>query len=124
MNRFSKTQLKLFVDSRPFLYLLVVAIVGTASFVAFRMAGPLGMGLLGLLVAFVAQRIDLEKDGAVGGTMTANLYAMQIIAQQQMTRAERAAHKHETKSMMRATTLAMVIGLALVVVGFAATFLR
>ena len=45
---------------------------------AFRLAGFLGVGILGLLIGFIAVRIDLEKEGAVSGPFSTGLYAQQI----------------------------------------------
>ena len=123
MDQFSESPLGEALRSPLVSFTLLVAAVAVAAFVAFRIAGPLGMGALGLLIAFIAQRIKLEKDGAVSGGMTADLYAMQMRAQEQMTRAERAAHRHETRSVPKATSLATVIGLALAAVGLGAWFL-
>jgi triosephosphate isomerase len=123
VDQFSESPLVNALKSPVVLFTLLVAGVTVAAFIAFRIAGPLGMGVLGLLIAFIAQRIKLEKDGAFGGGMNASLAAMQMRVREQMTHAERSAHTHETRSLLQATSLATTIGLALAVVGIGAWFL-
>ena len=52
---------------------LAGVVVGT-----FLLAGFLGLGILGLIVGVMAQRIELEKDGAVSNDMTTSLYAAAV----------------------------------------------
>jgi hypothetical protein len=123
MDLFSESPLVEALKSPLVSFTLLVGGIAVPAFIAFRIAGPLGMGALGLLIAFIAQRIKLERDGAVSGGTTADLYAMQMRAREQMTRAERAAHRHESQSVLKATSLTTAIGMALAVVGFGAWFL-
>jgi hypothetical protein len=124
MDQFSRTALVEALKSPLVLFTLLVAGVAVAASIAFRIAGPAGMGVLGLLIAFIAQRVKLEQDGAFGGGgMNASLAAMQVRTREQMTGAEREAHAHETRSLLQATSLATIIGLALAVVGIGAWFL-
>jgi len=123
MDQFSKSPLGEALKSPLVSFTLLVAVVAVAAFIAFRIAGPLGMGVLGLLIAFMAQRIKLERNGAFAGGMNASLSAMQMRTWEQMTHAERAAHRHETQSLLQVTSLATAIGLALGVVGIGAWFL-
>ena len=123
MDQFSESPLVDALKSPLVSFTLLVAAVAVAAFIAFRIAGPLGLGVLGLLIAFIAQRVKLERDGGMAGGMNAHLNAMQMRAWEQMTHAERADHRHETRSLLQATALATAIGLALAVVGIGAWFL-
>jgi hypothetical protein len=58
--------------SRAEIYLLPPVLLGTGAlaFLAYRIVGFLGIGILGVLIGFIAVRVDLEKDGGrqrVGG---------------------------------------------------------
>jgi hypothetical protein len=63
--------------SRTELYILPLVLLGVAAlaFFAFRIVGFLGIGLLGVLIGFIAVRVDLEKEGAVGSEWAASLHA-------------------------------------------------
>lgn len=50
----------------PFL----VAVLAGIALGAFLLAGFIGLGVLGLIIGVMAQRIELEKDGAVSNEMT------------------------------------------------------
>ena len=72
-------------------WILLPILVGVLAGVvvgAFLLAGFLGLGILGLIVGFMAQRIELEKDGAVSNVMTTSLYAQQIKAQEKRQQAQ------------------------------------
>ena len=98
----------------PFLTAILLGIVVGAYVVA----GFLGLGVLGLLIGFVAQRIEIEKDGAVSNEMTTSLYADQFRARQDMTRAERAEHRQDTETLLRFLHVAKVVSAGFVILGF------
>lgn len=102
--------------------ILVAALAGVA-FGAFLLAGFLGLGVLGLIVGAMAQRIELEKDGAVSNPMTTSLYAQQIKMQERMTRAERAAHRAEIRTLLKWLFVAKVVSAGLIILGFGFFFL-
>ncbi|MGO4573486.1 hypothetical protein [Microvirga sp. 2TAF3] len=97
---------------------LLVAVLAAFAYGLYALVGFFGMGLLGLIIGVMAQRIELEKDGAVSNFMTTSLYAEQFKARQAMTRAERAEHHHETRMMMKALFVAKVVSAGLVILGF------
>lgn len=102
-------------------WLLLPVVAGTllgACFVIFLVAGFLGLGVLGLLIGFVAQRIELERDGAVGHPMTTSLYAEQASAREKMTPAERAEHAAETHSLLKPLFVAKIVSAGLIILGF------
>jgi hypothetical protein len=96
-----------------FLSVLAGVVVG-----AFLLVGFLGLGVLGLIVGVMAQRIELEKDGAVGHSMTTSLYAQQFKAQESMTRAERAERQSESETLLKALFVAKVVSAGLIILGF------
>ena len=96
---------------------LVAVLAGTALG-AFLLAGFIGLGVLGLIIGVMAQRIELEKDGAVSNEMTTSLYADQIKAQERMTRAERAEHRAETEALLKVLSVAKIVSAGLVILGF------
>ncbi|WP_157961386.1 hypothetical protein [Microvirga flavescens] len=91
--------------------------------IVFALVGYLGLGVLGLLIGFVAQRIEIEKEGAVGHPMVTSLYAQQAEARQRMTRAERAEHRAEMKSLVKPLFVAKVVSAGLIILGFGFFFL-
>ena len=97
---------------------VLVAVLAGIALGAFLLAGFFGLGVLGLIVGAMAQRIELEKDGAVSHPMTTSLYAEQIKAQERMTRAERAAHRAEVQALTKPLFVAKVVSAGLIILGF------
>jgi hypothetical protein len=107
-------------------WILLPILVGVLAGVvvgAFLLAGFLGLGILGLIVGFMAQRIELEKDGAVSNVMTTSLYAQQIEAQETMTRAERAERRAENETLLKWLFIPKVVSAGLIILGFGLFFL-
>ena len=107
-------------------WILLPILVGVLAGVvvgAFLLAGFLGLGILGLIVGFMAQRIELEKDGAVSNVMTTSLYAQQIKAQETMTRAERAERRAENETLLKWLFIPKVVSAGLIILGFGLFFL-
>lgn len=98
----------------PFL----IAVVAFLALGAFLLAGFLGLGVLGLIVGAMAQRIELEKDGAVSNYMATSLYAQQFEAQERMSRAERAERRAEARELVKRLFVAKVVSAGLIVLGF------
>lgn len=87
------------------------------SVLAFRAAGGLGVGVLGLLVLFISVRVELEGNRPIGSIMTSNLYASQHEAESRKTRAERAEIFSDRARVMSGARLAAIMGGVLVVIG-------
>jgi uncharacterized membrane-anchored protein YhcB (DUF1043 family) len=85
---------------------------------AFLLAGFLGLGVVGLIIGVMAQRIELEKDGAVSKVMTTSLYADQMKAREKLTRAERAEHHAETAALLKWLLVAKIVSAGLIILGF------
>ncbi|MFC4175398.1 hypothetical protein ACFOYU_25565 [Microvirga sp. GCM10011540] len=66
----------------------------------------------------MAQRIELEKDGAVSNYMTTSLYAQQLRAQESMSRAERAERRAEAQRLLKGLFVAKVVSAGLIILGF------
>ena len=106
---------------RPFRFIEILVVIAGAGLVValtWRYAGAPGVGLLGLLVGFLAQRIDLERAGAVGHPMNTDLFASQFRARERMTRAERAEHEAEMKRLEAPLHWAKVSSAGLIILGF------
>lgn len=91
------------------------------AFLAWRAAGWIGVGVLGLLTVFIAVRFDLEGDRPIGPQMTPGLYASQF-RDERAGHAETASRRSALARMMGPVRLAMLLGVLLVVVGFGALF--
>ena len=78
--------------------------------------------VLGLVIAFVAVRVELEDDAPIGGTRDAAVYGAMLRERERMDGAERAAKETEKTSNLRTTFLAKVVGAAFVLVGFGEFF--
>ncbi len=97
---------------------ILVAVLAGIVLGAFLLAGFLGLGILGLIIGVMAQRIELEKDGAVSNSMTTSLYAQQFKARETMTRAERAECREESRVLLRHLFVAKVVSAGLIILGF------
>jgi hypothetical protein len=96
---------------------LTVIAAGAMIYGAFRIAGFLGIVVLGILTIFVATQIDLDKEGAIGGVQNANMYAKQAEARQQWSRAEKAAHRAEMATLELPILIGKLLGAALIGIG-------
>ncbi|NIX76696.1 hypothetical protein [Microvirga terricola] len=97
---------------------ILVGVLALVVYGAFLLGGFFGLGLLGLIIGVIVQRIELEKDGAVSNFMTTSLYAEQIKAQERMTRAEKAELRAEQQATERYRFVAKVVSAGLVILGF------
>jgi hypothetical protein len=67
---------------------ILAAILIGVGYGALRLVGFFGLGVLGLIIAFIAVRMDLERDGGHSGEPT--ILAEQFKAREHMSRAEKA----------------------------------
>src|SRR5262249_49138441 len=106
------------------MYMLPPVLLGTAglAFFAFKTIGFLGIGLLGVLMGFIAVRVDLEKEGAVGSEWAASLHAQQVMARHNASPSERAADRAEIQTLARPLLIAKIISAALILLGFGGFF--
>ena len=101
---------------------LVLLAVGVLAYFAYRIVGFLGVGVLGVLIGFIAVRVDLEKEGAVGSVWAASLHAQQVSHRQTAPHAERAARRAEMQALRRPLLIAKIIAAVLAAVGFGGFF--
>jgi hypothetical protein len=101
-----------------FLLPLMIAILAGVALGVFLLAGFLGLGVLGLITGVMAQRIELEKDGAVSNSMTTSLYAQQIKARENMSQAERAEHRAESDALLNWLLVVKIVSAGLIILGF------
>ena len=95
----------------------VVALLGLA-WLAWSAVGWFGVGLLGLLVLFIAVRVDLEGNRPVGHQMTPSLYAGQYRSEMAAGPKDKASRLSERMAVIGSARLATLLGGLLVVVGF------
>src|SRR5829696_7557153 len=98
-----------------------LAAASIGSYLAFRTVGWIGVGVLGLLTAFIAVRVEIEQDGPVGSQQNTELFTSSLRGRERMTRSERG--RAETGSRLRAGNLGKIIGAVLILVGFGGFFL-
>jgi hypothetical protein len=107
--------------SRAEMYMLAPVLLGVAAlaFFAHQIVGFLGIGLLGVLIGFMAVQVDLDKEGVIGPGI---LHAQQMMARQNASPSERTAHRSEMQSLARPLLIAKIISAALVILGFGGFF--
>ena len=91
--------------------------VAVAIYFAFSIFGFFGVGVLGILIMFVAVQIDLTKNG------TSSTFSIIPLPPRHMNRAEKAARRAEAGSLARPVQIMKLLGLALALLGFGAFFL-
>ena len=102
--------------------LIAIAVLGWAVAAALALwlvsrLGFIGLALIGVGIWFVCTRLELEKEGAVGHELTPDLFAMQIRARQQMSRAERASLRADETLLAQGARLVRHIGIGLAAIG-------
>lgn len=91
--------------------------VAVAIYFAFKIVGFLGVGILGLLMMFVAFQADLTKGG------TSSTYSIIPRPSHHMGHAEKAARRAEAQSLSHPILIGKLLGLCIAVIGFGALFL-
>jgi hypothetical protein len=81
----------------------------------YRWMGFFGVGLLGLVIVFVAAHADFEDGRGGGGNVY--LHASQIAVEERATRGEKAQLRSERAQRKRSTGFALGVGLAFLCVG-------
>ncbi|PZU84169.1 MAG: hypothetical protein DI527_23155 [Chelatococcus sp.] len=102
---------------------LVLTAIATAGLIAlaclaWRILGGLGVGLLGLLVAFIAIRMELEGGRPVGPQMTPGLHAEQYRNEANARHDERSRRRADRYALTSGTRLAATLGGLLALGGF------
>jgi hypothetical protein len=100
-----------------------VAVFGwlAASLVAFvivTLFDFLGIGLIGVLIAFASAQVELDSDTGAGGAYGAGMIAKQVEAERQRSPEQRAAARNERSLVIQSARFFRHFGLALAIIGF------
>jgi hypothetical protein len=100
------------------LFYEAIAAVAMACLIyfAYRVAGFLGVGFLGLLTMFIAFQADLNN------AHPSSVYAMRLPRREPMDHAERAQRQQEVESVAQPILVGKLLGLCLAVIGFGVFF--
>lgn len=99
---------------------LLAALAIGVFYAALRLVGFFGLGVIGLVIGFIAVRMDLERDGASNDPQT---LAEQYKARSRMTRAERAGLQAEHGLRLRPLFAAQIVAAGCIILGFGFHFL-
>lgn len=99
---------------------LLAAILIGVGYGALRLVGFFGLGILGLVIAFVAVRMDLERDGA---SSQPDVLAEQFKARDRMSRAEKAGMHADHSARLRPLFVAQIVAAGFIILGFGFHFL-
>ena len=113
--------LRLRTSHLVYLFLLVVSL-GGMSYVAYRIIGFLGIGVLGLIIGLIALTVEMERGGPVGHSQASNLYAQHMAAVERMSPAEKAERRAEIESAALPLLVAKSVSAGLIIVGFGLFF--
>lgn len=100
---------------------ILAAILIGVGYGALRLVGFFGLGILGLIIAFITVRMDLERDGAHSGEPS--VLAEQFKARERMSRAERAEMRAAQSQRRRPLFVAQIVATGFVILGFGLHFL-
>ena len=96
---------------------VLLAVAGAAM--ADVLLGGLGLTLLGLATLFIAIRIDLERDGPVGGDRNEGLFAFTLSRQRRASPDEGPAKHMEALAFTHLNTWAQIFGALTLLAGIA-----
>jgi hypothetical protein len=99
----------------------IVALLGLA-WMGWQALGGLGVGILGLLVLFVAVRVELEGNGPVGAQSNPEFYATQVRAEREQPHTDRVSRRAENVAFLSSARVGVAAGAVLTVVGFGLLF--
>jgi hypothetical protein len=102
--------------------ILLLVSLGAVSYVAYQVAGFLGVGVLGLIIGMIAQTVDLEQGRPIVHGQAASLYTQLMAAEEHLSAAERAERRAEIKSAVLPLLVAKVVSAVLIIAGFGLFF--
>ncbi|WP_146055805.1 hypothetical protein [Bosea psychrotolerans] len=100
---------------------ILAALLLGVTYSALRLVGFFGLGVLGLVIGFIAVRMELERDGA--GSSDPTTLAAQFEARERMSRAERAGLQAEQAFRLKPLFVARIVATGFVILGFGLHFL-
>jgi len=93
-------------------------VAALVAFVVVALFDFLGVGLIGVLIAFVATQFELESGGIAGGAYGASMIQHQLEANRKMSPEQRAAQRNEQSLTAQTARFFRHFGVALAVIGF------
>ena len=102
--------------------LIAIALSGwlLASIVAFLVVAYtsfFGIGLIGLVLWFIATQFELDGDRPVATSFSASLLAAQVRARNEMSREQRAAQQHDDSLRAKSVRFFKHLGMGLTLIG-------
>jgi len=97
--------------------LAVAGLIGLA-WLGWQALGGLGVALLGLLVLFVALRVELQRDSPVSAQSRPESYGSHFRTEAEQTHTDRAARRAEVASSVSTARLFVIAGALLTTAGF------
>lgn len=94
---------------------LLAALAITVFYGALRLVGFFGLGIVGLVIGFIAVRMDLERDAA---SHEPRVLEEQFKARDRMSRAERADLHASQQARLKPLFVAQVLAAGLIILGF------
>ncbi len=104
------------------LIVLGAATLSGLAWLGWKWLGGFGVALLGLLVLFVAVRVELEGDRPVGTQTTPEAYARHFRNEADQSPTDRAGRRAEIASVVSTARLFVMAGAILATTGFALLF--
>jgi hypothetical protein len=115
--------MRLRIKASDVVHVLLLAVsVAATSYIAYRIVGFLGVGVLGLIIGVGAQTVGIEQGGPIGHDQAAGVYAQHMAAVDRMSAAERAERRAAIKTVAFPLLVAKVVSGALIVIGFGLFF--
>jgi hypothetical protein len=108
---------QMFYTLRWLVLLLVFSVSALVAWLAFSIFRYPGLVLMGIFILFVAQRINIERDIAIGPMYSGETLGAQAANLDRMTRNERAARQAGILRSRRALRVANIVGFALLIFG-------
>lgn len=99
---------------------LLAALAIGVFYGALRIVGFFGLGVLGLVIGFIAVRMDLERDAA---SHEPRVLEEQFKARDRMSRAEKADFQASQRARLKPLFVAQIVAAGLVIFGFGLEFL-
>jgi hypothetical protein len=104
---------------------LMIAAAGVgwlaASLVAFvivALVDFLGIGLIGVFIAFASSQVELESGNNAGGAYGVSMIAKRTESERQMSPEQRAASRHDRSLVVSSARFFRHFGLGLALIGF------
>jgi hypothetical protein len=88
------------------------------AFVIVALVDFLGVGLIGVFIAFVSSQVELESGNTAGGAYGASMIAKQYESERRMSPEQRAASRNERSVVVQSARFFRHFGFGLALIGF------